>query len=243
MYIACSFVVIVILDKQMEGRRMKNQEVHPCTIAINKMQKNKAKKSRSDALSWLATKFPKAFNNNDRIAPLEIGVREKIMAYAEEAEAVGISRSKLRQALVLFTRRLDYLICLKAREMRIDLQGNFVGEVTEEEAERASAKIKKRVEKSAKNARKNLNLVNKTSRQISSRSATTPHYSSTRELPPHHYPERAPAFSAHHATSSPRGSSVVITHKTTRQYDPSVVARLKEKLGLAHKVEEKEAVD
>lgn len=43
---------------------------------------------------------------------------------------------------MLFTRRLDYLACLKLREMRIDLQGNDVGEVSAEEAEYAAAKIK-----------------------------------------------------------------------------------------------------
>lgn len=65
-----------------------------------------------------------------------------ILQHAEKAEQVGISKSKLREAVVLFTRRLDYLACLKAREVRIDLHGNPVAEVTEEEAEHASMKIK-----------------------------------------------------------------------------------------------------
>ena len=79
------------------------------------------------------------------------------MQYAEEAAKEGVSRSKLREAVVLFTRRIDYLTSLKAKEMRIDLEGQAVEAVSAEEAERASLKIKKRVEKSARNARKMMN--------------------------------------------------------------------------------------
>ena len=51
-------------------------------------------------------------------------------------------KGKLREAVVLFTRRLDYLTCLKAREMRIDLEGNIAGEVTEERLRMLLLKLK-----------------------------------------------------------------------------------------------------
>lgn len=126
---------------------MRKQELHPRTAVINKTQKNQSKKARADALLWLAANFPAAFDNSLRIRPLKGGIMNDILLHADKAAEVGISKSKLREAVVLFTRRLDYLACLKAREMRVDLQGNDVAEVSAEEADHAAAKIKKRVEK------------------------------------------------------------------------------------------------
>lgn len=223
---------------------MRRQELHPRTEVINKAQKNKSKKARTDALSWLAATFPQAFNNTLRIRPLKTGIMNDILAYVDKAEEAGVSKSKLREAVVLFTRRIDYLACLKAREMRVDLEGTPVAVVTEEEAERASVKIKKRVEKSARNARKNLGTKSTTTGAL--RASSQPSYpSSSESLSP--YPERAPAFSALNAASqAPRPTPVVVKHKTSRQFDPNAVARLKEKLGLSRRAElekETETVD
>ncbi|MDI1352614.1 MAG: ProQ/FinO family protein, partial [bacterium] len=124
---------------------MRKQELHPRTAVLNKNQKNLSKKARTDALAWLAATFPLAFDNTLRINPLKAGIMDDILEHAEHAAENGISKSKLREAVVLFTRRLDYLACLKAREMRIDLQGNSMVAVTDEEAEHASLKIKKRI--------------------------------------------------------------------------------------------------
>jgi ProP effector len=225
---------------------MRKQELHPRTAVINKAQKNQSKKARSEALTWLAANFPAAFDNSLRIRPLKAGIMDDLLQYADKAAEAGISKSKLREAVVLFTRRLDYLTCLKAREMRIDLQGTVVSEVTEEEAEHAAVKIKKRVEKSVRNARKLLaakpatnssspsnGYASKSSSYSSSASAASDDYLPT-------YPPRAPAYSSQNVPATPaRTAAVVVKHKTTRQYDPSAVARLKEKLGLSRSVEEK----
>lgn len=219
---------------------MRRQELHPRTAVINKAQKNKSKKARSEALSWLAGAFPQIFDNSLRIRPLKTGIMQDILAYSEQALEAGISKSKLREAVVLFTRRIDYLTCLKAREMRIDLQGNPVEMVTEEEAEKAALKIKKRVEKSARNARKSLasKMPSQSTRVANSASAQTSGEMSFS------YPERAPAYSAQNATPQARVASVVVKHKSTRQFDPDAVARLKEKLGISRKTEiEKENIE
>lgn len=210
---------------------MRRQELHPRTAVLNKSQKNQSKKSRNEALNWLAANFPLVFDTSLYIRPLKIKIMDDILAQAEGAQESGISKSKLRQAVVLFTRRIDYLACLKAREMRVDLQGNPVAPVTDEEAERASVKIKKRIEKSARNARKNI------------ASKIPSHFTSTKTPSPQppqdfvpRYPERPPAFSA--AQSTPvRTAAVVVKRKPSRQYDPDTVARLKEKLGLSRKAE------
>jgi len=229
---------------------MRNQELHPRTAVINKKQKNKAKKARFDALLWLTVHFPKAFDNTVSIQPLKIGIMEDILTRSNEAESAGISKSKLREAVVIYTRRIDYLTCLKAREMRIDLDGHPVAPVTEEEAARASSKIKKRVEKSAKNARKLMQ--SKQTNTASMYHSVAP--SSTQRTPPAafhsastftpFYPERPPAYSMNN-NQAPKAAAVVIKHKTTRQYDPDAVARLKEKLGLARQIDvlqEKESI-
>ena len=216
---------------------MRKQELHPRTEIINKKQKNVAKKARNEALLWLASTFPKIFDNSLMIQPLKQGIMDDILAYADKAAEAGISKSKLREAVVIFTRRIDYLTCLKAREMRVDLEGNPVVPVTEDEANRAALKIRKRVEKCAQNARKNTAVKAPTYAK-----ATSHEQAEGAELSRPYYPERPPAFAAHN-TAAPKAPSVVITHKTTRAYDPDAVARLKEKLGLSRKNTEKEAAE
>ena len=234
MYIACSFLRMILfrLESNFKGYRMRKQELHPRTAVINQKQKNMSKKSRLDALNWLAATFPLSFDNTVRIQPLSLGIMADILAQADKAAEVGISKSKLREAVVLFARRIDYLTCLKAREMRVDLDGNPVAPVTEEEALLAASKIKKRVEKSAKNARKNL-ITPLFVKPNSQRQATSS--SSQQDFVPY-YPERAPAYSIQNsAAPTARAAAVTITHKQTRQYDPDAVARLKAKLGLSRK--------
>jgi ProP effector len=222
---------------------MSKQELHPRTAVLNKSQKNNSKKLREKALHWLAINFPLAFDNTLRIRPLKEGIMDDILHYADKAAADGISKGKLREAVVVFTRRLDYLACLKLREMRIDLQGNVINEVTLEEAEHAATKIRKRVEKSARNARKLLGsktAIQSTFNSNSSSVQSKPNPTTTHEqedyLPT--YPPRGSAYNSPVAPPA-KVSSVIVKHKTTRQYDPSAVARLKEKLGLSRIAEEK----
>lgn len=226
---------------------MRKQELHPRTAVINKTQKNKSKKARTDALLWLAAHFPAAFDNSLKIHPLKIGIMDDILLHADKAAEAGISKSKLREAVVLYTRRLDYLACLKLREMRIDLQGNEVGEVTAEEAEHAAAKIKKRVEKSVRNARKVLTEKGTHQPASSQQSISFPVKTSQTAQPAEDhfptYPVRSSTYNSLNTPSQPvRATAVMVKNKTTRQYDPDVVARLKEKLGLSRNLEEKKEV-
>ncbi len=220
---------------------MRKQELHPRTAVINKAQKNQSKKARADALLWLAANFPAAFDNSLRIRPLKGGIMNDILLYADKAAEVGISKSKLREAVVLFTRRLDYLACLKAREMRVDLQGNEVAEVSAEEADHAAAKIKKRVEKSVRNARKV--MAEKAPYGASQQPSSYQPKTATQQFASDDYFPTYPARSySAQAPAQPTRAAVVVKHKTTRQYDPDAVARLKEKLGLSRSIEEKKEV-
>lgn len=232
----CVFILPVQFQpfNNSKGKRMRKQELHPRTAVINQKQKNLSKINRLNALVWLAATFPGIFDNTIRIQPLSLGIMSDILAHADKAAEAGISKSKLREAVVLFTRRIDYLTCLKAREMRVDLNGNPTTQVTEEEAERASLKIKKRVEKSAKSARKNLNSL--ATKPYASRPvhAAFPSEAAQDFVP--YYPERAPAFAAQNSlTPAARATPVTVKHKQSRAYDPDAVARLKAKLGLSRK--------
>lgn len=216
---------------------MRKQPLHPRTAIINTKQKNQAKIARQQALRWLAETFPNAFNNQLQIRPLKIGIMDDLVIHAEKAEAAGISKSKLREALVVFTRRIDYLICLKAQEMRVDLEGNPTQVVTAEEADRANQKIKKRIEKNAKNSKK-VNVAKPTSQTFSS----SPSYVKQQTYPtaPTFPPIRAHTGGSMQTVTATRNTAVTVKTKSTRQYDPSVVARLKEKLGLARNKDEEE---
>lgn len=198
---------------------MRKQPLHPRTASVNNKQKITSKHARHAALQWLAQQFPEAFDSKECIRPLKLGVMKDVLAYAEEAARAGISKSKLREAIVVFTRRIDYLACLKAQEMRIDLMGQPTTQVTAEEAEKAAAKIKKRIEKTIKN----------THRPAAS-PAKAPAAAAAPRLTPHHYPEPA-VF--HHAVETPKRAMPSITVKPARSYDPQAVARLKAKLGLS----------
>lgn len=232
-------VRIVCYVSQIQGISMRRQELHPRTAVINKTQKNQSKNARTKALVWLASTFPQVFDNTVCIRPLKAGIMEDILAHAEKAVEHGISRSKIREAVVLFTRRIDYLACLKSREMRVDLDGNPVTPVTDEEAEKAAQKIKKRIEKSVKNARKTT-VSSPVLNQYGSRTSSSKNISSA-EFNPHHV-ERPPMFSAQSATAAPSKPAVIVKHKSSRQYDPDAVARLKEKLGLSRKAEKETTV-
>lgn len=210
---------------------MRKQALHPRTASINSKQKTQAKLARQQALSWLATTFPHAFDNSIQIQPLKTGIMEDILTHAESAALVGISKSKLREAVVLFTRRVDYLACLKAQETRIDLYGHPIEPVTAEEALHASLKIKKRIEKGIKNTRKT--LVVKTA-PSTTKAPSTPSQGAIKSLPPHQYPESA-IYTQN--TPTPKRPTTSVTIKPSRTYDPGAVARLKEKLGLSRKEE------
>lgn len=218
---------------------MRKQDLHPRTALLNQKEKNACKRSRLNALAWMAKTFPEAFDNQRRIRPLKIGIAADLLRHADAAAEQGISKSKLREALVVFTRRIDYLTCLKTKEMRVDLEGNPSTAVSEEEAANAAGKIRKRIEKCARNARKNLegktpSHYQKPHRENRNTPPTMPFNGDCASAQQSGYPERAPAFGAHqqHTPTPQRIDSVVVKRKAAKAHDPDAVARLKAKLGL-----------
>jgi len=204
---------------------MSKHKIHPLTDKINQKQKMLSKQSRSIAQRWLAETFPRAFDDTSSIHPLKQGIMNDILSHSEAAKKAGISKTKLREAVIVFTRRIDYLICLKVREMRIDLDGNPTVQVTEEEALQATTKIRKQIEKRTKLARQTMDPA---VIETKSKPALQPNQGSAT------YPNDA-YYEPRYATAETvaRKPPLIVTKKTSKSYDPNAVARLKEKLGLS----------
>ena len=187
---------------------MNNNKIleHPTTTAVHRRQQDASRKARLQALAWLKDCFPEAFDTETRIRPLKIGIIDDIFEHYDASEEKAVSKSKLREALVMFTRRMDYLACVKVRDDRIDLEGNIVGSVSEVHAAHAAETMRSHVDRSIEQDKEE--AVEETARV-------------TIDLHPSLEPKKAPA--------------VTIRRKTTRQFDPEVVARLKAKLGIAKK--------
>lgn len=216
---------------------MRRQELHPRTAIVNKAQKNQSKLAKNKALAWLIKTFPKAFDTSLSIQPLKIGIMEDILIHAMQAHEAGISRSKLREAVVLFTRRIDYLACVKAREMRINLEGHAVAQVSDDDAEKAAIKLRKKVEKSARARQQSLEQSNELLANAKTKSSASLLASLPLNQDNPHYIERPPSFNSLNANLAAPSKPTAVIVKSSRQYDPDAVARLKEKLGLSRKAE------
>lgn len=201
---------------------MSNKTLHPLTATINQKQKNKSKQARQEALKWLAATFPKAFDTTIAIHPLKIGIMKDLLHYVKQDPSCSISFSKLREAVVIFTRSIEYLTCIKAREIRIDLDGNPTVFVTEDEAAQAAAKIRKQIEKNTLYHRKS--------------SAIIPTPSSEKLISPQPL-NAGPLLDDENVYLSklPTRVNTVVKHRVSKKYDIDTVTRLKEKLGLTSK--------
>lgn len=208
-----------------------NQHIHPITKEVNRKQIELSNQAKLDALNWLAETFPEAFNTEHRVRPLKKGIMDDIFAYLDENPDCDFSRSKLREAVVMFTRRMEYLVCLKCRNSRIDLQGDFAGEVTEEEAENAAEKIKiytsDGYEKNKHAYRHLVREPKKANFEPKKVSQTfTPNY--------HSYHSSSTQNMSLDAASEMKTTKtqVTIKRKVAKKIDPEAVARMKAKLGI-----------
>ncbi len=93
-----------------------------------------------ETLDLLYKYFPKAFIKEGNCRPLKIGIFDDLKAAVAEHE--GLSISKVRAALRLYTTRLRYLFSLKEGTARVDLNGNEVEIVTAEHAKFAKERFK-----------------------------------------------------------------------------------------------------
>ena len=80
----------------------------------------------NDLLAILQERYPLAFpQDRNAIRPLKVGIREDIAA------ALGVDQEAVSTALRVWVSRLAYQQALSVYRVRIDLEGNAAGEVTE----------------------------------------------------------------------------------------------------------------
>lgn len=207
----------------------KSKELHPTTVMINNVQKEKSRAAVRSVLNWLSTTFPKAFNVEGAIRPLKVGVLEDILAYAEQHGGLPFSRTKLVMALVVFTRRMEYLTCVKMRDTRIDLNGEEVEQVSEEAAKLAVLRIKKTIEKTMRPPRKTTAPRNNNSGERNYRqggqkrrySSSHSHHNSGNYNPYHEHSPRDPQQGGYHHDMDEQPSATIKVKRryTPRQYD------------------------
>ncbi len=215
-----------------------NENIHPTTVDVNRRQIEQSNKSRVDTLKWLAETFPEAFDTEVRVRPLKKGIMQDIFDYLEDKPDNSISNSKLRETVVMFARRMEYLVCLKCRNDRVDLNGKFAGEVTLEESELAAQKIKQ-------------HLHNSIERNTSEDAKFDKSYSKAKPKPyfkdksldnisarPTYRNDDSSMMSAAQSSASTTASTqtqVTIKRKISKRIDPEAVARFKAKLDIDKK--------
>ena len=76
--------------------------------------------------------------------PLKIGIFDDIIDFYERLESPPFSKKMLREALNYYSASPMYLSCQKAKTARVDLFGNEVDIVTEEQAKYAHKRFSQR---------------------------------------------------------------------------------------------------
>lgn len=104
---------------------------------MNQQQEN-AKKDKLRIIDWLIEHFPAAFfKKGSQVKPLQIGIFDEIIDFYERLDTPPFSKKALREALSYYSSSPSYLICQKPNTARVDLFGNEVDVVTEEQAKYA----------------------------------------------------------------------------------------------------------
>ncbi len=93
------------------------------------------KKTKLATIDWLAEHFPAAFfKQGKHIKPLKIGIFDDIIDFYERLDSPPFSKKALREGLNYYSASPAYLLNQKTNTARIDLFGNEVDVVTEDQA-------------------------------------------------------------------------------------------------------------
>lgn len=111
-------------------------------------QHNAAKKIKLETIDWLSEHFPAAFfKKSNQIKPLKIGIFDDIIDFYERLDSPPFSKKVLREALNYYSASPAYLQCQKMDTARVDLFGNEVDVVTEDQAKYAWQRYQQRYTK------------------------------------------------------------------------------------------------
>ncbi len=101
--------------------------------------------TNKELIAYLAEKFPNCFTIKGAAKPLKIGIFQEL---AEQlAEDDKVSKTRLRQVLRHYTSSWRYLKAIKLAAKRVNLQGEEVAEIDQEQADYASKTLQESQEK------------------------------------------------------------------------------------------------
>ncbi|KTD52478.1 ProQ-like, activator of ProP osmoprotectant transporter [Legionella rubrilucens] len=108
-------------------------------------QVESAKKEKLVIIDWLIEHFPNAFfKKANQVKPLQIGIFDEIVDFYDRLDSPPFSKKSLREALSYYSSSPAYLNCQKPQTARIDLYGNEVDVVTEDQAKYAHQRYQQR---------------------------------------------------------------------------------------------------
>ncbi len=103
------------------------------------------KKDKLHIIDWLIENFPSAFfKKGNQVKPLQIGIFTDIIAFYERLDTPPFSKKALREALSYYSSSPAYLNCQKTNTARVDLYGNEIDVVTEDQAKYAYQRYQER---------------------------------------------------------------------------------------------------
>lgn len=108
-------------------------------------QAENAKKDKLQIIDWLIEHFPaEFFKKSTQVKPLQIGIFDEIIDFYERLDSPPFSKKSLREALSYYSSSPAYLNCQKPNTARVDLYGNEVDVVTEDQAKYAHQRYQQR---------------------------------------------------------------------------------------------------
>ena len=98
-----------------------------------------------EIIALLSSKFPLCFSVEGQAKPLKVGIFQEIAEQLTEED--NVSKTRLRQVLRHYTSSWRYLKSIKVGASRIDLNGESVAEIDQEQADHAKNTLKESQEK------------------------------------------------------------------------------------------------
>lgn len=117
------------------------------------MENNEKITNSKELIAYLSELFPACFIAAGEARPLKIGIFQDLAARL--ADDTRVSKTLLRSALRQYTSSWRYLHGLRPGVLRVDLDGNPAGELTEEHVTHAKAALKESKNKIFSSRRKN----------------------------------------------------------------------------------------
>ena len=110
------------------------------------------KKNKIEIINWLIEHFPNAFfKKSHQVKPLQIGIFDDIIDFYERLDSPSFSKKSLREALSYYSSSPAYLNCQKTGASRVDIYGNEVDVVNEDQAKYAHQRYQERYAKKKNN--------------------------------------------------------------------------------------------